>query len=327
MHIGIIGAGVQARIHAAAVAAVDGVELATVAGRTAANVEAVAGEFGARPIDSPDELIQDPAIDAVVLACPTAQHHAYALAAFDAGKHVFTEVPIALTVAEADAMIAAAQRAGRVLMAGHILCFVATVARFREIVASGELGDVVAVSSARYSPPYWREGETLASGHHGDVVKELLAFDIDVFNWMFGQPDDIRGHGHKTGGAFDHVQVALRYGDVVIAAEASALMPRGASFTTTLRAICRDGVVELDVSLPENAPVEWRFETVGPGGERTAVETDPVDPNAAMIEAFRRAVEDLPISGVATAEAARDTLNVCRRVDQALHAADMAFDL
>ena len=62
MHIGIIGAGVQARIHAAAVAAIDGVELATVAGRTAANVEAVAGEFGARPIDSPDELIQDPAI-------------------------------------------------------------------------------------------------------------------------------------------------------------------------------------------------------------------------------------------------------------------------
>ncbi len=327
MRIGIIGAGVQARVHATAAAAVEGVELAAVAGRTPANVEAMAGDFDARPIDGPDRLIQDAGIDAVVLACPTAQHHAYALAAFDAGKHVFTEVPIALTVVEADAMIEAAQRAGRVLMAGQVLRFVATVARFREIVASGELGDVVAVSSTRYSPPYWPEGETLASGHHGDVVKELLAFDIDVFNWMFGLPDDIRGHGHTTGGAFDHVQVALRYGDVIVAAEASALLPRGASSTTTLRAICRDGVVELDVSRPENAPVDWRFEIVGPGGERTAVETDPVDPNAAMIEAFRRAVEDVPISGAATAEAARDTLNICRRVYQALHAADMAFDL
>ena len=327
MRIGIIGAGVQARIHAAAVVAVEGAELVAVAGRTPANVEAMARDFDARPIDGPDALICDSDIDSVVLACPTAKHHSYALAAFDAGKHVFTEVPIARTVAEADAMIAAASDAGRVLMAGQVLRYVATVARFREIVASGELGDVVALSSTRYSPPYWPEGETLASGHHGDVVKELLAFDIDVFNWMFGQPDDIRGHGHKTGGAFDHVQVVLRYGDVVVAAEASALMPRGASFATTLRAICRLGVVELDVSLPENAPVDWRFEIVGPGGERTAVETDPVDPNAAMIEAFRRAVEDLPISGAATAEAARDTLNVCRRVDQALHAADMAFDL
>ncbi len=318
MHIGIIGAGDQARVHATAIAAVDGVELGAVAGRSQENLRRLAEAFGARPIDSPDQLIQDPAIDAVVLACPTAQHHAYALAAFDAGKHVFTEVPIALTVAEADAMIAAAQRAGRVLMAGQMLRYVATFARLREIVASGELGDVVAVSSTRYSPPYWPEGETLASGHRGDVVEELLAFDIDVFNWMFGLPDDIQGHGHATGGAFDHVQVGLRYGDVMVAAEASALLPRGASFATTLRAICRDGVVELDVSLPENAPIDWRFEIVGPGGERMAVETDPVDPNAAMIEAFRRAAEGEPTLGVATAEAARDTLDVCRRIDEVL---------
>ncbi len=243
MHIGIIGAGDQARVHATAIAAVDGVELGAVAGRSQENLRRLAEAFGARPIDSPDELIQDPAIDAVVLACPTAQHHAYALAAFDAGKHVFTEVPIAFTVAEADAMIAAAQRAGRALMAGQMLRYVATFARLREIVVSGELGDVVAVSSTRYSPPYWPEGETLASGHHDDVVEELLAFDIDVFNWMFGLPDDIQGHGHATGGAFDHVQVGLRYGDVMVAAEASALLPRGASFATTLRAICRDGVV------------------------------------------------------------------------------------
>lgn len=318
MHIGIIGAGGQARVHAAAITAVEGVELVAVAGRRPANVAAMAGEVGARPNGSPDELIREPGIEAVILACPTACHHTYALAALDAGKHVLTEVPVALTVDEADSMIVAAGSAGRVLMAGQILRYVATVARFREIIKSGQLGDVVALSSTRHSPPYWSDGETLASVHHGDVVQELLAFDIDVFNWMFGLPDDIRAQGHATGGAVDHVQVGMRYGDVMVTAEASALLPRGASFTTTLRATCQRGVVELDVSLPDNAPIDWRFEIVGPGGERTTVESDPIDPNAAMIEAFHRAARDHPTNGAVTAEAARDTLDVCRRVGEML---------
>ena len=327
MRIGIIGAGGQAHVLAAAVAAVDGAKLVAVAGRSPANVDAMAGEFGARPIDGPDHLIRDPGIDAVVLACPTAHHHDFALAAFDAGKHVFTEVPIAFTVAEADAMIEAAEGAGRVLMAGQILRFVATYVRFREIVASGKLGDVVAVSSTRHSPPYWPDGETLASDHHGDVIEELLTFDLDFFSWMFGPPGDIHGYAHRTAGAVDHIQVGLRYGDVIVAAEASALLPRGTTFATTLRAVCRDGVIELDVNIPEKAPIDWRFEIVGPGGERMPVETASVDPDAAMIDEFRRAAEGLPVSGVAPPESARETLNVCRRVDQAVHATDMEFDL
>ena len=319
MRIGIIGAGGQARVHAAAIqAAGGGVELAAMAGRGRKALKRAAGEFGARPAESPAALIGDAAIDGVVLACPTAQHREFAVAALEAGKHVLCEVPLAPLLEDADAMIAAARKAGRVLMAGQVLRHVAAYGRLREIVAGGELGKTVAVSTTRLSPPYWAEGESLAAAHHGDVVQEMLAFDVDVFNWLFGLPEKVWGAGKQSQGAFDHVHVGLRYGDVLVAAEASVLLPRGSTFATTLRVTCEGGLVELDYLLPRDAPVEMWFAETRSGGRQTPIEVEPVDPDVAQIREFKRLVEAGPADGAVAAEAARDTLDVCLRIDVAL---------
>ena len=206
------------------------------------------------------------------------------------------------------------------LVAGQVLRHVAAFIRLREIVAGGELGKTVAVSTTRLSPPYWAEGETLAAVHHGDVVQEMLAFDVDVFNWLFGLPDRVWGAGKQSQGAFDHVHVGLRYGDVLAAAEASVLLPRGATFATTLRLICEDGLVELDFLLPTEAPVEMWFAETRSGGKQTPIEVEPVDPDVAQIGEFRRLVEAGPQPGAVAAEAARDTLDVCLEIDAALRA-------
>jgi predicted dehydrogenase len=318
MRIGIIGAGGQAMAHGEAIQVVDGMELAAMAGRDRKSLKQAAGEVGAAAAESPAALIADVTIDGVIIACPTAHHREYAVAALEAGKHVLCEFPLAPSLADADAMIAAARRAGRVLMAGQLLRHVAAFGRLRNILRDGKLGKVVAVSTTRLGPPYWPEGESLTTVHHGDVIQEMLAFDIDILNWMFGMPDELWGAGKESQGAFDHVHAGLRYGDVIVAAEASVLLPRGSTFATTLRATCENGMVELDFLLPQGGPVEMWFAQTRSGGKQSAIQVEGVDPDVAQLKAFKQAIEVGPEGDIVLAQSARDTLDVCLRIDTAL---------
>ena len=91
-----------------------------------------------------DELLADPDLDAVVIATHVPSHPALAQRAFEAGKHVFVEKPLAQSVAEAEQVVAAAERAGRVLMVGHLLEYHPGVERLKQIADSGELGADIA---------------------------------------------------------------------------------------------------------------------------------------------------------------------------------------
>src|SRR6478609_3907924 len=73
------------------------------------------------PVPAVAEALADPAIDGVVIAAPAADHARLAEAALATGKHVFVEKPLALTVADAERVVAAAAAADRVLMVGHLL--------------------------------------------------------------------------------------------------------------------------------------------------------------------------------------------------------------
>lgn len=320
MRVGIIGAGGQAMAHGAAIQAVGEMDLAAMAGRGRKALKRAAAEVGVPAAASPAALIADPAIDGIILACPTAHHRDYAVAALEVGKHVFCEFPLAPDLSHADAMIAAARKANRVLMVGQVLRHVAAFGRLRDILIGGKLGKVLAVSTTRLGPPYWPEGESLATVHHGDVVQEMLAFDIDILNWIFGAPDRVWGAGRASQGAFEHVHAGLRYGDVIVAAEASVLLPRGATFATTLRATCEKGLVELDFLLPRNAPVEMWFAQTRSGGKQSSIQVEGVDPDVAQLKAFKRAVEAGPRGDDVLAESARDTLDVCIQIDAALRA-------
>ena len=88
-------------------------------------------------------------VDAVIIATPTSTHYALTLAALEAGKHVLCEKPLATTTAECDDLIAAADRAGRTLFVGHTFIFNPAVRRMRELIASGELGEILYCHASR----------------------------------------------------------------------------------------------------------------------------------------------------------------------------------
>lgn len=88
-------------------------------------------------------------LDAIAIATPARTHAEIALAAFAAGKHVLVEKPLAESTTDATRMIDSARRAGRVLMIDHTYCYTPAARYIRELIAAGELGDVLYVDSTR----------------------------------------------------------------------------------------------------------------------------------------------------------------------------------
>jgi predicted dehydrogenase len=95
------------------------------------------------------EVLTDQSVDAVVIATPVSRHHSMAAAALRAGKHVFVEKPLAASSAEAADLIALAGRLGLVLMPGHTFLYSPPVMMIRELIASGELGEIYFISTSR----------------------------------------------------------------------------------------------------------------------------------------------------------------------------------
>ena len=104
---------------------------------------------GARATDSFAELLADPALEAVVIATPVPTHYALARQALEAGKHVFVEKPPAMRADEMAELVALAERSGRVLMPGHLLLYHPGVRKLKELVVSGELGEVLCIYGNR----------------------------------------------------------------------------------------------------------------------------------------------------------------------------------
>jgi predicted dehydrogenase len=95
------------------------------------------------------DVLTDPSVDAVVIATPVSKHHTMAAAALRAGKHVFVEKPLAASSDQAADLIALADRLGLVLMPGHTFLYSPPVMMIRELIASGELGEIYFISTSR----------------------------------------------------------------------------------------------------------------------------------------------------------------------------------
>lgn len=162
-------------------------ELAACLGSSKAKSEAFASRFGVdRVHDDLSGMMHDPALDAIYIALPNAMHHAAVLQGAAGGKAMLCEKPFALDVNHAREMVDACEQAGVLLRIAHQIRLDAAIGRAREIVRSGRLGKLTAISLERASGlgtrPPWRE-DVAQSGVIFDVGVHLL----DLVQWVSGQ--------------------------------------------------------------------------------------------------------------------------------------------
>jgi predicted dehydrogenase len=125
------------------------------------------------------DVLSDPEVEAVLIATPIATHFALAKAALEAGKHVFVEKPLAASLAEGTELVRVAEERGRVLMPGHTFLYSPPVEMIRELIASGDLGDVYFISTSRVN----------LGLHQSDasVVWDLGPHDFSILSYWLGQ--------------------------------------------------------------------------------------------------------------------------------------------
>ena len=192
--IGFLGYGSIARSHARAIHALRGqgqdLTIHSVMGRVAEETAEFAREYGATLATTDlDELLADPALDAVIVCSPSAAHAEQCKRALRAGKHVLCEIPLALTLAETDELIALADAVGRTLMVCHTQRFYPPLVEARRMIAAGELHPHAIVS--RYM--FGRRANVNWQGRQRSWTDNLLwhhgCHAVDAALWLLGVAD------------------------------------------------------------------------------------------------------------------------------------------
>ena len=153
-----------------------------------------------------DDVVDDDAIDAVAIATPVNTHFEIAQACLSARKHVLIEKPMAASILECERLIEMAEKAECVLMVGHTFEYSATVRKVREIILSGELGDVLYISIARLNLGLFRSDI--------NVIWDLAPHDISILLYLMGkEPIAVSGQGkaHYQEGIEDVAAATLHF--------------------------------------------------------------------------------------------------------------------
>ncbi len=190
LHVGIIGAGSYGEAHARALAEIDAVRLVAACRTDEAALREFVGRFGGKGYTDYCDLLADPGVQAVVIATPHHQHTAIAEAAAAAGKHILLEKPMASTLAECDRILQAVDRAGVKLMVGHVNHFAPAYELAKQILDSGELGEVVLGVSTMSK--FWFEPNRrwwhLKRETGGGMWMTAGIHCLDRLTWLIGSP-------------------------------------------------------------------------------------------------------------------------------------------
>jgi UDP-N-acetylglucosamine 3-dehydrogenase len=196
LRIGVVGAGLIARrAHLPAYRDDPASEVVAIASRRAETASALAGEFGIPVVhETWQELVTDPRVEAVDVCAPNHLHAEVAIAAARAGKHVLVEKPMALSLAEADAMTAAARDAGVVLMVAHNLRLNPLYREVKRLVDAGAIGRPLSARGAfMHAGPdeFW--GATSdwfwdRARAGGGSLLDMGIHMVDLMRWIIGRP-------------------------------------------------------------------------------------------------------------------------------------------
>lgn len=326
--VAILGGGFMGATHAKGFEALGGrVRVKTVCSRTTERAQRVAESVGAAFTTDLDAVLTDPEIDLIDICLPTPLHRTIAERSFGEKKHVFLEKPIALTLEDADAIVRAAEESGRQLMVGLVLRYFAEYVEIERRIRAGELGQPLAASAYRLSPPADWAGWYADVSQSGGPPVDLMVHDFDQMNWLLGTPRSVFARAIRLAEPSypDHVVAIVAHDGGEASVEGSMAMPSSYPFSAGIRVLCERGVIEHGFRA---APAEdggnigadvQSFLRLHPSdGPSRELRVEAVDPWAAEIEEFVSCLEQGRPVERGTARQAREALAVSLATSRSL---------
>jgi len=226
--IGIVGIGFMGMTHFEGAKGVQGGRVAAIATRNekklAGDWSDIQGNFGPRGSSTTDlsgintytdyhEMFADPAVQLVDICLPTDRHEQVAIEALEAGKHVLVEKPIAIELDAAERMVAAAEKAGKLLMVAHVLPFFPEFRWAREAVTSGQYGKLRAASFRRViASPDWSDDMSDFRKLGGWGI-DLHIHDNHYIGLLCGVPQKVFARGIMMDDYVNHLSTQYVYDD------------------------------------------------------------------------------------------------------------------
>ncbi|MDA7427857.1 Gfo/Idh/MocA family oxidoreductase [Primorskyibacter aestuariivivens] len=262
--VAIIGCGDMGSKHAAAWGAREDARLVAVCDHTPERAQTLAQSYGATRVDSWQEALAHSGVDVVSICVPACDHPAIAIAAAEAGKHVLCEKAMALTLAEADAMIAAAEANGTALSVCHQYRGLLRYRAIKEAVDAGRLGGPLSLRFAEM-----REVRPKLAMHrlseNGGPVHDMTGHLFDLARWLTGaEAESVTAIGHILGRGKPRLSPVHDFG--IDTAEILVRFSGGHSLS-----------IALNWGLPEGTPGHSQELIHGPMGY--AYSSDPGNPD------------------------------------------------
>ncbi len=198
LNVGLLGCGGMAKALAKALGRVPRARISRVCDVVEDAARTAGVEFTVPWGTSPEEVLADPAVGAVIVATPNFTHADLVGQAAQAGKHIFCEKPMALTVADCDRMIAVTRSAGVHLCIGHVLRYLPVFDHMKRLIDGGIIGEPFAVRVSRLGGwgerAAWRQRRDLSGG----PLFEINAHEIDYMRYILGEPVSVYASGTQA---------------------------------------------------------------------------------------------------------------------------------
>lgn len=218
LNVALLGAGWFGReAHLRNLTRLPGVNVVAASSRSEGSLNAASEIVGNGLKTFPDwqQALETPNLDAVVVALTNDEHHAACMAAFSRELHVLCEKPLGLTLSECDEIIAASDKAGRILQVGHEMRYQRLYQKMKSMIKDGDIGEPHLIWCREFRGPMrpgWRSSEAQTGG----MLLEKNCHHLDLFNWLLDrQPIRVMAQGGRNvlldREVHDNAQVLVEY--------------------------------------------------------------------------------------------------------------------
>ncbi len=338
LRVGIVGIGFMGMIHYQAYQRAKGAKVTALCSRDekklAGDWRGIKGNFGppgqmmdlsgVKTYRTLEELLADKDVDLVDVCLPPAMHVEAGVAALQAGKHVFCEKPIAVTVADADAMVAAAKKSGKQLLIGQVLPFFPEYAFALDAIRGGKYGPLLGGHFKRIiSEPTWIP-DFFDPVKIGGPAVDLHVHDAHFIRLVCGMPNAVFTTGRLRGQVAEFFQTQFLFANrqLHVTAASGVIGQQGRPFTHGFEIYLRDATLIMDFAVLGDKPTSaYPLTVLQRDGSVVTPELPAGDHLTGFVAEIEEAVQAITggtISPLLDGGMARDALLLCHKQEESL---------